>query len=389
MSSIPDNPPATSPVDALKPLRRWTIAAWTVWFLSIGLLWWQHRTSVMHPPALLFVGLLAFTAGAALVVLVFAACRVLRGPQRLYAVGWLPAALFPVLSWSVLFWYVHHNGQRRHIPHDLGMMLASRAGHSLMEAEANYLYPHRLETDHLVMFYDDKLTEPEADLGAMEEHVANMEAATGRPLRTKIHWARGRLLGRWHLCCYGIALGSDASPAGTLDRHELAHAFLNQYYAPDTEPPTLLSEGWAESQSREAKDLAQSALDVRRLLEYQAKASEAEMEQTLNTLVDRPAFGRLVRKARGPDGIPSYLRELTDDFWYHHDSGPVYSVGGAFVSFLLRKYGAERFTDLYFACRPGTFEAACRGVLGLDLDTLEKDFWHDAERLAGDPLPGR
>jgi len=81
------------------------------------------------------------------------------------------------------------------------------------------------------------------------------------------------------------------------------------------------------------------------------------------------------------------VRELTDDFWYHHDSGPVYEVGGAFVSFLLRKYGAKHFVELYFSCRPTTFEAECRRLFGTDLNALEKEFWEDAERLVREQLP--
>src|ERR1700736_3843388 len=73
--------PASSPIDVLKPLRRWAAVAWASWLLSIGLLWWQHRTGVLHPPSLLFLGLLALTLGSALVVLVCAVWRALYGPQ--------------------------------------------------------------------------------------------------------------------------------------------------------------------------------------------------------------------------------------------------------------------------------------------------------------------
>ncbi len=83
------------------------------------------------------------------------------------------------------------------------------------------------------------------------------------------------------------------------------------------------------------------------------------------------------------------MRELTDGYWYHRDKGPVYEIGGAFVSFLLRKYGGERFIKFYFACRPGTFETECRNAFGVGLDGLEKEFWKDAERLANVPINGR
>jgi len=268
------------------------------------------------------------------------------------------------------------------------MVLMARAGHSLMEAQAVYLYAHRLESERVAIFYDDRVTDPEGDLRAMDLHVARMEEMTGIRLRAKIYWVRGPLLGRRHLCCYGVAMGSDESPAGAIDRHELAHALLYQHYSPDTDPPTLLSEGWAESQSVDSKDLADRAIELRQLLAHQAKVPESEREHTLDRFVDREGFGRLLRNIRGPEGgTASYLRELTDDFWYHRGSGPVYSMGGAFVSFLLRTYGTPRFMEFYFACRPGTFEAECRRVFGTDLDSLEREFWEDADRLTRGQLP--
>jgi len=92
-----------------------------------------------------------------------------------------------------------------------------------------------------------------------ERHVARPEVLTGMRLRSKIYWVRGLLLGRGRMACRGLALGSDRSPNDwdtadhpdrlSVDRHELAHAVLHQRLAPDSDPPTLLSEGWAESQA--------------------------------------------------------------------------------------------------------------------------------------------
>jgi hypothetical protein len=38
---------------------------------------------------------------------------------------------------------------------------------------------------------------------------------------------------------------------------------------------------------------------------------------------------------------------------------------------------------LYFAARPGSLEAECVRQLGVELDTLEAEFWTAVERLAG------
>jgi hypothetical protein len=236
---------------------------------------------------------------------------------------------------------------------------------SVMELQARYGYSHRLETEHLVMIYDDRVTTPERDAEAMEKHVARLVNVTGLPLREKIYWVRGELIGMGRMAVSGLALGSSHSPRDwvsadhpqnlSVDRHELAHAVLHQAYKPDTNPPTLLVEGWAESQSgRATPELASSALESR--AEWRARTNGGHQA--------------------------SYLKELVGPARYHHIDGPVYSVGGALADFLLRKYGVERFLKLYFTCTPETFEADWRRSFGADLDAVESDFWKEAESLA-------
>jgi hypothetical protein len=40
-----------------------------------------------------------------------------------------------------------------------------------------------MESERLVMFYDDRVTDPQRDLEAMDQHVAQLETITGKPLR--------------------------------------------------------------------------------------------------------------------------------------------------------------------------------------------------------------
>ena len=47
---------------------------------------------------------------------------------------------------------------------------------SMIEGQAHLAYPHRLESQRLVMFYDDRTTDPHKDLEAMNRHVAALEA---------------------------------------------------------------------------------------------------------------------------------------------------------------------------------------------------------------------
>jgi hypothetical protein len=377
------------PILPIRRLQRWVALTWTAWLLSLGLLWWQHLTNVLHPPAFLFVGLLAFTVIAALVAVVNGLWRLLRGPSRGRAVAWLVAGLVPVAGWTALALKTQRNWQKRYVPHDIPTILMMRTAHSLMEAEAAVFYVRRLESQRLVMFYGDSVTDPDGDLRAMDQHVAEMERTTGLPLRAKIHWVRGRVLGRGMMCCCGFAAGSDHSPADALDRHELAHAVLHQHYGADTDPPTLLSEGWAESQSLDHTTLAERALGTRQLLGNLAQAPPQERESWIRSLVDAEGFRRLLSKARESKQVSGpHLAELTDSFWYHHDNGPVYSVGGAFTSFLLRQYGPARFFECYFTCRPETIERDCLRIFGANLNTLDKQFWEDALQLvAGNQAP--
>src|SRR5882724_11508672 len=78
----------------------------------------------------------------------------------------------------------------------------------------------------------------------------------------------------------------------------------------------------------------------------------------------------LLARADGPVVVSSHRR-------------PSIQCGWALAEFLQRKYGTERFLQLYFACRPGHFEAECEAHLGVGLDNLESGFWEEVDRLAG------
>src|SRR3954453_5240825 len=187
-----------------------------------------------------------------------------------------------------------------------------------------------------------------------------VNASSSATLRAKVFWVRGllRWLDQGNLSVHGIALGSDASPpdwesGGSLDRHELAHAALDQYRSRDADPADFLHEGGAEAQSGVGSvELARRALEQR-------------------------------------EANPSVrLRDMVSPDWYHSDFGPVYPLGGAFVDFLIRRYGVGRFLRLYNEGRLGTFEAACRDIYGTDLDALEIAFWVDARRQVEVVRPG-
>jgi hypothetical protein len=374
--------------DLLRPVRRRVAIAWAAGLLSVALPLIERQLRAIHPLAVVFIILLVVTFGAALGAFVRGCWRLLRGPQRFAGISWAMLGLIPPLCWVALGWYGQRQWARRDVPHNLPMALVKLAATRLMEAQAGLLYPHRLETDRIVMFYGDGTSAPEKDLEAMDQHVARLESVTGMTHRAKIWWVRGTLLGQGRLAVGGLALGSSKSPAEHSDRHELAHAIIYQGDYPDTDPPTLLMEGWAEAQSADSETLANRAASARRYFaEMGSWWEEIEREKKFDTVVDPEGLRRLFQKTRDGGRIDSYLRTLSDPFWYHHDAGPVYSIGGAFVDFLLRRYGPERFIKLYFTVRPGTFEAQCQEIYGVDLNALETQFWQDVERQMLQPRP--
>ena len=248
------------------------------------------------------------------------------------------------------------------------------AAAAVMEAEAARTFPYRMESKRLVMFYDERIRSPQSDLEEMDRHVASLETLTGKPLREKIHWVRGKILGRGRIAMRGLALGSTESPegkAGThefgpdfgplyLDRHELAHAVIHQLQPPDADAPTLLIEGWAESQSgMNPKRMGQVAIHSRELW----------------------------RQRTGADSNRSRLRELVSASSYYRIDGAIYNVGGAFATHLLRQFGIEKLLTLYFACRPERFVEECETILGVRFEDLETAFWADAERMARGEIP--
>jgi hypothetical protein len=339
---------------ALLPVSfRWTRRSSLVTLVSgalaLALVWGQHHWQVLHPHYLPFANLITLMTVAAAVALGCGLWRVIRGPFRLGVLAWMLLALIPLVLFGFIGLYAMVEWRERRVPNSLPMNLAKVMGVTVMRMEAAFEYPNRLETNRLVMFYD-RLGHPAEDADAMDRHLAAMEMMLGGSLRGKVFWIRGPLpkLGLGGLSTHGLALGSNTSPADWqryvgLDRHELAHAAIDQFRSPGADPPYVLHEGWAQSRCGETSaDLAREALTLR------------SANQEIN------------------------LRELLGPSWYHRDLGPVYSFGGAFVDFLIRNHGTEKSLRFYNECRPESFEAVIRDVFEVDIDALEAEFWKDA-----------
>jgi hypothetical protein len=332
--------------------KPWILCAlvWLLQSVTVGLLLGQHQLRVIHPAG---VPLLALLLSIVLLLLLssFTVLRRLLLRQHVKRDAlWFGASLVPFLLFISSFWYAHKEWSERRVPHGVPGTIAVMSGGSLMEAQAKYLYPNRMESGHLVMFYDE-LTAPDADLKAMETHVWELEQTMELPLRSKIHWIRGSLLGQRNVSFLGLALGSDQSldwdQQGKLDRHELAHAVLTQYRMPTADPPMVLHEGWAEKQSGVSRnELAMIALAAR---------------------------------DQSPD---LKVADLFTHQYYHLDAGLAYSYGGAFVDYLLRVRSISQFVDFYNRCGQETFEVDFENVYGVPISEAEGLFWQDMERIA-------
>src|SRR5262249_8598389 len=128
----------------------------------------------------------------------------------------------------------------------------------------------------------------------------------------------------------------DAEGLAPTDRHEVAHGVIASLCPLSSAPPAVPVEGWAE-----------------------ANMGEDPVEQSR---------GLKEQWERG-DGFT--LRQLTGARWYHRHQNPVYACGAPLVDFLLRRFGPDKFLELYTTGRPATFDADCRRILGLDVDGLD------------------
>lgn len=357
--------------------------AWIASGLTAALLWAEFLTGTLHPRGWPFVALAAVAIGATLATAILGVWRVAMGPSRARAFVWTVVGLVPAGLVAALVLDGAAQYRRGQIGRTVPFIAFAMAGTSLAEIEAPWRYPHRLTSEHLIMVYDDRIADPRGDLEAMERHVADLVRRTKRPLRSKILWVRGPLLGQRSIAIGGFALASDSSPAREVDRHELAHAVMFQAMSPATDPPMLLAEGWAESQSRGPVELAERALMDRRTVANLARKTDAEVAEIVAGWADPEGYTMLARRAReaGPRGLP-LVRELLGPEWYHRDRGSVYHIGGAFADHLVRRYGADQFLGFYLAARPGRMDEASRALSGRSLDDLEADFWRECERLA-------
>jgi len=329
-------------------LGRITLVVWLAWLGGVALMWGMYRFRVMHPHFLPLTTLLAMQVIGGLAVFFGGLWGVFRGPQRANSLGWLLLGTAPLWLWGAHISYGMWVAHDRSVPSAPGpvVKLGAPGASALLDGLVRYRYPSRLEGRRVVMVYD-QLADPTGDLAAMDRVVERMEELLGWRCKAKVHWIRGSVIGLGPNYNQGLAFG--AAPADRpglteTDRHEVAHFVADDHCGPDSVPPGVLVEGWAETQSDDPGYLA----------------------------------GRAWRWKR--HGGVLTLRELISEDWYNSRETPVYVQGGVLVNFILREYGPKKLFELYTTCRPETFAEDCRRILGIGLEELDRRYWADVER---------
>ena len=359
-------------------LHRSLAGVWLSWLALIGLCYAQILARVIHPLQIPFFFLLAAFVG----LTVFSFVLWVRNLERCSI--WkssllLMAALAPAAITCYSVYEVFDRTARRDMTPSMSLKLLVAAGATVGEAQAQWTFPRRLESERLVMFFTEKTPSPEADLAAMEEHVSQLEQELKLPLRTKIYWVRGSVLGKSGIAVLGLALGSRQGDANSLDKHELAHAVINQHLHAGVLPVMMLNEGWAESKSNEASQLYISAAGLRTNAQQFATLSRAQFERDASSmLVDPKAMLKIDANMR-EFGEPRFFEATTGPELYYNDNGPAYTFGGAFVHFLIKSYGIEKFKEIYFQGRLGNFSTEVRRIYGKDIAAIENEFWSEVD----------
>lgn len=141
----------------LRSLYRHVICAWAAGLFSIGLAWGQDQFGVLHPWSCTFFIALTVTFVAGLKPCFSRPSRWLRHSGSGNAIAWIILALMPAAIWAALGWYGARQWSRRNVPTGVPGALIRMAGASLMDFRARFLLGHRLEGDHVVMFFDDRV----------------------------------------------------------------------------------------------------------------------------------------------------------------------------------------------------------------------------------------
>lgn len=335
-----------APTNHSRVLHWLTLLVWVAWLLSIALMAHHYVRRAAHPSSLTLLGALLILAIAFLSLAAAVSLRMVRGPDRTAAAGWLMIAATPLLLAASHFSYSVWVFIQQHSAPDIPSKLASAAFASAADVVARYRHPIRSKGKFIELLRDAQEDQSD-DLTPYETHIVHLEETLGHQPGNTVRLARGPIFGHpeeglgWYLC--GLAINQRAQgDIDDIDRHELAHVIIDLHCGLQAHPPTVLVEGWAESQSGYPE-------------------------------------GYLAKRAwkRRVDGSRISLRAMTSDGWYAASNWHCYEFGGALVDYILRTHGGTKFFELYSTCQPDTFEDDVSRILGVTVEELDRRYWDD------------
>ena len=296
---------------------------------------------------LLTLGLIVFAIGIAS-LLVFA--RIVRRSRIAWGIGIWMITMTPIVIFGAFIWLVFSLSQSRG---DMQLSLPVRAFGiwvgNYFDVEARWKNPRITLGEHVELFHDDDVEDPQTMVQKMDQHVLAMAKTLGvDPTEWSLAWCRsklggqsGRAVGLWAICPFdkNDVRNQSANEPGFVDHHEVAHTFITSLCGIDQEPPMLLVEGWAMARNpSQPVDMVE--------LKY-----ERATDQSWS------------------------LMDLVSDKFYGRSIGPCYRYGGPLVTYLLERFGGPRFLELYGNVRRPTFLADAERILGVSWQQLDHDFW--------------
>ena len=318
---------------------------WGSFLVTVGIYLVFVFTSNWNPHPAWWLGTTTFIVAAAFYSLWSGMRAIWRGPNRatqaaFLMLTWTPLVLFGCLLWSVID--MAHKRQNIQLPlptRTLGIWIGN-----FFEWESMARTPRRTGGKYVTLHDNGRTPNVEKMVSEMDDQIKEMARILGtEPSSTPTSWVRGslggqtgRAIGKWAICQVEGDLGEITS----LDRHEVAHTMITLLSSSSTQnPPMLFAEGWAEAISRDNNELI-SSLHTN---------ETAYRDRELEKLIEPEMYGRSL--------------------------GPMYTHGGPFVIYLIRKFGGPKFLELYRNVRQPTFREDIKRMTGQSFAELESSFW--------------
>lgn len=321
------------------------VSTWLFAFLTLGVYIWSSKSMRWPPDFRIMLVTFALMILLAVITAGFGIFHFFRGPRRVAALAAILFGALPAVAigcfFAELYWRATN---RKAIDRNMAVESIAYLASDIADFEATLRGLRRVVGPKCTLIDDGQLAETDALMAEMNQHIDSMCSVLGVQHTKQAYWVRHPLLGDrgrsiigWAVCDHRPA--ESAATLDYLDKHEMAHAVISLACPPTANPPSVLVEGWAETQSND-------------------------------TLTSCNA---LVENRKNDPNFPT-LAEIISPTWYTRSFGPVYPLGGAFVSFLIEKHGGPAFFKLYSETSPESFEQDFQNVYRQSWASVESDF---------------